>query len=313
MSFSQCVDSIEREAYSSRIFDTPCLFGRDITEFRDFVMTWYGADLELGHPEDTKHQKLPRIVYPLDYMSDLDPVQKQLIDDFVKDLESLLGVKKTEISFAERWTKSVPEDLAGQSLQHFMKHAPTHAFFYDHYHNFHDFRTKYHAKFGKAPYVSPTLRWRWEIAKDLTRPQRDESILRLQTFKRWFLDEVMCVPTHTTMVVLPIEAMRPNYRDDPPSPPQMPMGIGMLDLAPTLGAPELVVPIGQISYDSRVSGQIEYLPVTLSLMGAPGTDLDLIGEARVCLEKAGRPTWVRVGSSMFAKEAGDETQVEDEK
>lgn len=233
----------------------------------------------------------------------LNPVQKELIDNFVKDLESLLGVKKTEITFAEEWTNSAPGNLGEQSFQHYMKHAPTHAFFYDLYHNFDQFRAKYYAKFHRAPYVSPMLRWRWKIAEDLTRSQRDDAILRLQIFKRWFLDEVMCVTTHTTIVVLPIEETRPNYRDDPPPPPKMPSGIGMLDLSPTLGASELVVPVGQISYESRISRQIEYLPVGLSLMGAPGTDLELIGKAQACLEKAGRPTRVLVGSLMFAKEA----------
>lgn len=295
------------------MFDTPCFFGRDITEFRDFAMAWYGADLKLGRSKDTKQQKLPRIVYPLDFVSNLNPVQKRLIDDFVKDLESLLGVNKTEMSFAEEWTSSAPGNLAGQSLQHFMENAPTHAFFYDLYHNFDDFRAKYYAKFDKAPYISPMLRWRWNIAKDLTHSQRDDAILRLQTFKQWFLDEVMCVPTHTTIVVLPIEETRPNYRDEPPPPPKMPSGIGMLDLSPTLGAPELVVPIGQISYKSRVSKQVEYLPVGLSLMGAPGTDLELIGKAQACLEKAGRPTRIYVGSSMFAKEADNTGRMNREK
>ena len=60
-------------------------------------------------------------------------------------------------------------------------------------------------------------------------------------------------------MVIPIEEMAPKYRDEPPPwvldllmllhkslkifrPPMMPKGIGMLDIAPTLGAPELVIP-----------------------------------------------------------------------
>lgn len=81
---------------------------------------------------------------------------------------------------------------------------------------------------------------------------------RLTTFKQWFLQEVMCVESRTTIVILPIQSIRETYRDVPPSylslptapkipltsfrPPKMPSGIGMLDIAPTLGAPELVIP-----------------------------------------------------------------------
>ena len=114
----------------------------------------------------------------------------------------------------------------------------------------------------------------------------------------------MCVDKYTSFMVLPIEEMAPNYRDEPPPcvpdllmishqslktfrPPVMPKGIGMLDLAPTLGAPELVIPgkqrcssnannaelslsVGELSYESRISKRREFLPVAVSLMAPPG-------------------------------------------
>ena len=93
----------------------------------------------------------------------------------------------------------------------------------------------------------------------MTLDQKEDAIERLKVFKRWFLDKVMCVDKYTSFMVLPIEEIVPRYRDEPPpcvpdllmllhkSPnvfrsPIMPKGIGMLDIAPTLGAPELVIP-----------------------------------------------------------------------
>lgn len=72
----------------------------------------------------------------------------------------------------------------------------------------------------------------------------------------------------------------------------MPKGIGMLDIAPTLGAPELVIPgksrcssdhsntelnssVGELSYESRVSKRREFLPVAVSLMAPPGESREL--------------------------------------
>ena len=154
--------------------------------------------------------------------------------------------------------------------------APTHAFFYDLYHEFDKFREDFDAKNNKSPYVSPMLRWRWsalqyhsnvskadrnqrQIAQTLTLDQKEDAIKRLKTFKKWFLDEVMCVYKYTSFMAFPIEEMAPRYRDEPPPcvtrsggcffarskmprSPTMPKGIGMLDIAPTLGAPELVIP-----------------------------------------------------------------------
>ena len=93
----------------------------------------------------------------------------------------------------------------------------------------------------------------------MTLDQKEDAIEKLKIFKRWFLDKVMCVDKYTSFMVFPIEKIAPKYRDEPPPcvlnllmllhkslkilrSPMMPKGIGMLDIAPTLGAPELVIP-----------------------------------------------------------------------
>ena len=138
----------------------------------------------------------------------------------------------------------------------------------------------------------------------MTVDQKEDAIERLKIFKRWFLDKVMCIDKYTSFMVLPIEEIASRYRDEPPPcvtdllmllykplkrfrSPIMPKGIGMLDIAPTLGAPELVIPgkqrcsssasiaepslsVGEMAYESRVSKRREFLPVAVSLMGPPG-------------------------------------------
>ncbi|KAL9060553.1 MAG: hypothetical protein Q9206_000963 [Seirophora lacunosa] len=186
--------------------------------------------------------KPTKIFYPLEFMQKVSGEQKRLVDEFVRDLESTLGVKRTTLSLAKEWDTSAPESLAKQGLQVYMQNAPTHAFFYDLYHNFDTFRDDFDAKYNKTPYVSPMLRWRWQIAQALTQDQREDAIERLKTFKGWFLDRVMRVDDYTSFVVFPIEEIAPKYRDEPPPSPTMPKGIGMLDIAPTLAAPELAIP-----------------------------------------------------------------------
>ena len=108
----------------TRTFDVPCFFGRDISKFRDFACAWYGADLQSGrtpqsisfsfvnrkvrvhgktpkkpyptfaNPNVSVHGKPPKTPHPTDFMRKFGGEQKRLIDGFVKDLESALGVKK---------------------------------------------------------------------------------------------------------------------------------------------------------------------------------------------------------------------------
>ena len=78
----------------------------------------------------------------------------------------------------------------------------------------------------------------------------------------------------------------------------------------------LIRAAGQISYESRISGRRESLPVCVSLMGLPGrvsvnaldacpdhlgTDLELIDLVRSFLEQTGRPTEMMVGRDMFVR------------
>lgn len=70
-------------------------------------------------------------------------------------------------------------------------------------------------------------------------------------------------------------------------------------MAPILGAPQIVVPAGEMKYRSRISGRDEYLPVCVSIMGLPGKDQDLLHLTRSILQHSGRNTKVRVGRRMF--------------
>ncbi|MCJ1384206.1 hypothetical protein MMC17_007322 [Xylographa soralifera] len=154
------------------IFDVPCFFGRDISKFKDFARAWYGADLQsdqttqlippsFAMPNVRIQGKPPKLLYLVDFMLKIEGEQKRLVDGFVRDLESALGVERTVLSLSRVWETTAPENLAKQGLQEYMQNAPTHAFFYDLYHNFDKFREDFDAKYNKAPYVSPMLRWRW--------------------------------------------------------------------------------------------------------------------------------------------------------
>ena len=47
--------------------------------------------------------------------------QTKIIDSFVADLESSLGVKHRRVSFDSLWNESPPPEAGGQGLQEYMK------------------------------------------------------------------------------------------------------------------------------------------------------------------------------------------------
>lgn len=121
---------------------------------------------------------------------------------------------------------------------------------------------------------------------------------RLAVYKEWFSKEVMKVGENRTIVILPIENISPRYRDDATT-NFNPIGVPMLFLSPILGGPELVVPSGQVPYQSKVSGRKELLPVGISLLAAPGTDLELMDTVTEFLKQSARPIEVMTGRAMF--------------
>lgn len=73
-----------------------------------------------------------------------------------------------------------------------------------------------------------------------------------------------------------------------------------LFLSPILGAPDVVAPIGETPYHSKITKNIEYLPMVVNLVAAPGRDHELLGAVEAILESSKRPKKVCTGSMMFS-------------
>ncbi|KAH8780104.1 amidase signature domain-containing protein [Diaporthe sp. PMI_573] len=257
---------------SFRRFDVPTFFGRDLVKCERFARLWYGEALN-----PVIESGRLAIIYPTDYMSIItNKVQLAIIDDFVHDLETYMGIRHEKVSFNELWSISPPKAAGNLSLEDYMKDVSRNSFFYDDYHNFESFRDEYTQRY-----------------------ERDVAVDKLETYKEWFLDVAMKRGKRDTLVLIPIENISPRYRDDPPLAHFNPVGVPNLFLSPILGAPELTIPIGTTPYDSKVTGQTEKLPIGISILGEPGRDMELFDIAYNCLKQAGRPTSVKAGYEMF--------------
>ncbi|KAH8203220.1 hypothetical protein TruAng_002625 [Truncatella angustata] len=232
------------------------------------------------------------ILYPTDFFPQSDKVQQGLRDNFVNILEDFLGVKKTSFSIADRWAANPPEEAEGKSLAEFASKSGYTPFYYDIYHEYDVFRDDHFKKFGTRAYVSPSMQWRWDRGAEVTTPEAEKSHRELTVLQAWFVREILRpdeASGSTAILVLPVGPEKPDYRDVFILPAPR-VGIDALGLAAFLRLPQLVIPIGQVEYDSRVSGRRESFPFSCSVAGAHGSDLMLIGLAMQALRSAKFPT-----------------------
>ncbi|OQV02458.1 hypothetical protein CLAIMM_07654 [Cladophialophora immunda] len=124
----------------------------------------------------------------------------------------------------------------------------------------------------------------------------------MRVYQNWFHAKIWQSETSHPLILLPIENMTPRYRDEFPNFRRPPPGVNSIFLSPVLGAPELLVPIDEIPYQSRVTRQEEKLPFVIGLMSLPGTDLLLLEEVHRILTKSEKyHAQVYTGTNMFSK------------
>ncbi|KAJ9612323.1 hypothetical protein H2200_003920 [Cladophialophora chaetospira] len=277
-------------------FDTPVILSRDLIKIALISSLWCGCPSPTLAVPTTKRVS---ILVPDDYLPNDNEDHMRHLESFIEDLRTATSAPVERLSIEQRWLESCPEGCEGQDLKSYLSDVVVQTFYHDFCHSQASFRKAYREKYQKEPYVNSFVKWRWNLGKNVTPEQHQEGLRRFQVYKSWFLNEVMGGPEKHSILVLPISEGVPDYRDHPPKAPVVQSGFDSLFLSPILGCPDLVIPIGQIPYESRIIGREEQLPICVNLLGMPGKDADLIDIARLVLHASGRPAEVRVGSTMF--------------
>ncbi|KAF3066593.1 Amidase 1 [Daldinia childiae] len=178
-------------------------------------------------------------------------------------------------------------------------------FYYDGYHEFDDFRKEYEEKFQKPVYVGPYMRWKWDRGSEVSREMKEKSLEEVRVYRRWFEENILAPKGSggtTAVMIIPCGNSVPKYRDDPNSAPG-PIGAFTWNyIASVQGLPQLVAPIGNIHYESRISKRTEELPVVGTIIGAAGSDLLLVDVVKNALGRAGRPIKVSTGRVIFSEQ-----------
>ena len=120
---------------TSRQFDTPCFFGRDVKEFKKFAKCWYGDKL-LGNTPDglssgceTRRSESTRdsaqlrrsLILPSQLLNVGSSEQRRILGAFVDDLQEFLDVPADRTSIDDVWDEKPPQEAAGQPLKAFLR------------------------------------------------------------------------------------------------------------------------------------------------------------------------------------------------
>ncbi|KAF2110704.1 major facilitator superfamily domain-containing protein [Lophiotrema nucula] len=281
------------------LFDTQCVFARDLDRLREVLEVCFG-DVDLVP------QKLPlpkKLVFPLDFFPVDNVTQMQQVRAFAEDFSAKLKVPLEDISLASEWLKSGRGQESGRSLESYLGDAATETFLYDFYHSFDGFRHEYRKRFGKEPYANEYTRWRWNTARTVTKEQNEQAVQRLKVYRKWLLGSVFESDTHDTYMILPISNVEPNYKDRKIEPPGKQYAYDSLYISPTIQAPEIVVPIGECTYDSRVSQREEKLPIAVSVVGNPDSTIVATLSAPISNSFASLKTLSWLGTSFLVANA----------
>ncbi|CAD6441551.1 2b413a13-dc52-4ba4-a058-9d09563205e3 [Sclerotinia trifoliorum] len=241
-------------------FDTVGTLHRSLKDAKHLIT----ATLDV--PDSSEFPK--RLLYPLDFFPQADAEQQGTCKAFIAIVERFLSVERIPISIADTWASNPPQEAGKKLLQEYLEMSAVWPMYYDTYHTFDDFRQDYLAKFGKEAFVGPYMRKR-------------------------------CETLTNAIMIMPFGAATPKYRDDTNKLPSIFGSFSVFYLPGVLQLPQLIIPVGQKPYNSRISGLKEYMPIVSSFMGAKDSDVMLINLAEAVLKNAEWPTEVQTGREAF--------------
>nr|RBQ99077.1 hypothetical protein FVER53263_20210 [Fusarium verticillioides] len=217
-----------------------------------------------------------RLVYPVDYFPIESSEQMSLITSFIDDVKQLAPATLVPFSVRESWKQNHPSGVSSD-IDEYLQDVVKRTFYHQFYHSSANFRDQYSKRHqGQLPYVIPFVQRRWAQGASVSNEEHEEATNRLLIYKNWLHEELFGDAKFESIVILPVADASPVYRDEILKSPENQSALDQLFLPPILGAPDIVIPIGDIPYHSKITGRTGFLPVVANLVGEPTRDSELL-------------------------------------
>lgn len=266
----------------SPVSDSAGLFARSGELWAKATRAWYN-DTELI----SNHTSYPHTLYASTartgaWEGNLTDEAAVLVDEFYEKLAGFLNTTALPGNYTLLWNETRPLD-APTDVNEMLYSAYGVYISHDQWEMLGKpfFESYGAANDGRQPYINPgpLVRWKW-AQENATDERYAEALRNISTFKNWYEtdgygrhDPESCSENVYAYIW---GAGAPSYRDDYFSAPtQPPLGMDDTNCAIYAGVPDIVVPIGEVPYNSTKSMHVEYLPVSIALRMARNCDFAL--------------------------------------
>lgn len=151
---------------------------------------------------------------------------------------------------------------------------------------------------GRAPFVDPIVKARHDHGRKITASQFAAAVESAKVFSGWVRHVLFATSDAFPLLLLPQSRGRPDYRDAPAEELLVHSTFSTYSVSYLSGCPDATVPIGEVPYHSRITDRDEMLPISLSVLTPPRTDLQLLALLTE-LEESGIVTPALAGPNMY--------------
>ena len=155
---------------------------------------------------------------------------------------------------------------------------------------------------NRLPLIDPVVKARQDHGRSTTRQQYETATRSAKTFSQW-VREILLAKTSEDefpLLIFPQSWGSPTYRDEPDDGPLFFSSFSIYSLSYLSGCPDCTVPVGEVPRKSRVTETEMFLPISLSVLSPPGTDVQLLALLSE-LEDKGVLRPVKTGARMYAE------------
>ncbi|KAF2751970.1 amidase signature enzyme [Sporormia fimetaria CBS 119925] len=245
--------------------------------------------------------------------SSMSPHVDAVFERVVVELEEHLRCRRQAFYIDELWAQTHPEimdpDLAKATGRLYQKLVYRHMAqmvqpFIERHRRLND---------GRQPYLEPVLKKRIEYGASLSFDDFQAALPGVQGYQTWLHNVLFgneasvgaSEPGEIVIMVFPQSWGTPSYRTRTnPAPKQGENervfweGFSPYSISYISGCPDITVPVGQVASVSEITGQAEWLPISMSFLSQVGNDRLLTGLLKQ-LEEKGALKAVDTGSKTY--------------
>jgi Asp-tRNA(Asn)/Glu-tRNA(Gln) amidotransferase A subunit family amidase len=260
---------------------------------------------QVGNPDQHhhgQHRWFPHPSVDLAHWTDAE----RLIEGTILNLEAQLHCERIPFNINELW-RATPPMGQPRSLDEAVGHIYSAITTASAVHGGIDpFIREYSvANDGEVPKISELVRRRLDYGRSLSPEKIAEALDAMQAFQKW--TETTLFGSYdqeaTTLLIFPQSCGRPDYRDETPDRGELFNDtFSIYSFGYLVGCPDYTIPVAEVPYHSKATNKTEHLPVSISLIGKPGTDLELFDLLQY-LHTTGVISDVMAGPRLFTEKA----------